>query len=135
MSDKVNTEVIQKYMNSCLDRTPLEEITKGVQFHDEQEYTNFLLEHLLAQQLQTTMQLSKMNTLLMIATGNLDEDIPDGVAEISATDTPKVKVDSRTTVCGKCGKGVVPDRLNYCPNCKQDLTRQLMAEGKLQKDQ
>jgi hypothetical protein len=76
--------------------------------------------------MQNNMLLDKMCNLLLLATGMTDHDIPD--------DTPITMQDieeavGKNTVCGQCGRGVVPNKMGYCPKCGMDLRQQLARES------
>lgn len=91
---------------------------------DTGQYSNDAIVALLVQQ---NMLLQRLGDLMWVATGLVDSDVPP--SEMSplenGQDTKKLK--NYSIVCGNCGKGVVPDEMGYCPRCKNDLSKQILA--------
>lgn len=79
---------------------------------------------------QINLQLSKMNQLLEIATGvDVDEQNIGEDAQYNGISTDNSSLDTSASVmCGACGKGVLPNRMGYCPKCGNDLRKQYSRE-------
>lgn len=80
----------------------------------------------LALLIQNNLLLDKLCTLMFVATGLDEHDIPD---DIGNTDLPNDIDNVHGVICGQCGKGVAPNRMGYCPKCGHDLRQQVAMEA------
>jgi hypothetical protein len=104
---------------------------------NEEEKQNIMIALLV----QINLQLSRLSNLLMIATGvnNIEDEHGNNekMSDIAENDVGNTAENinksveealEKNVVCGMCGQGVLPDKLGYCPNCKNDLKQQIALE-------
>jgi hypothetical protein len=116
----------------------IKEIMDSIEWPKELEAIPIGMKCLIAMQVQMNLQQARMFDLLRIATGMVEDNDPDdSVANSDRVQTESANTDvdkmiseglAKGTVCGTCGKGVVPNQMGYCPLCKNDLKKQLAME-------
>lgn len=102
----------------------LSKVMEAINIKDAKEFTD--TELLIGLLSQANLLLDKMCNLMFIATGLNVDDIPEDLA--FTQDSLKSKIGLQV-ICGQCGKGVVPDRMGYCPLCKNDLSKQVASDN------
>lgn len=102
----------------------IKEIIDSIEWPEDLKNMDIIEKYKMALIIQQNLQLSRTFELLAIAVG-LDAD------ENSEEDIEEAK--TKSLVCPTCSKGVVPDRMGYCPNCCTDLRMQFAAMALSQK--
>jgi hypothetical protein len=134
MSLKEEEMVEKDYLEKCIEaikeQIPIEmsidECTN--RFSIEQGRINFTHittgeKYIISLLTQNNLLLDKLCTIMLVATGLDKSDI----GEITKDDVEDMV--GKSTMCGQCGKVVIPNDMGYCPNCKNDLKRQIAQEA------
>jgi NADH pyrophosphatase NudC (nudix superfamily) len=111
--------------------TYLKDIMESLEWPEELLYLPLAERYKIALVVQQNLQMARMFDLLMIATGvDLEESgaCPAPETNLAAIADELSEQKQSSMMCGACGKGVLPNRMGYCPKCGNDLRKQYSQE-------
>ena len=118
-----------------IDKEYLQKVKNAVDFtyictHTEEDRARMVIALLV----QQNLLLTRVFDMLRIAVGLTEEESPQSSGDLDNPTGEKDAVQTqeamkKSTVCGRCGKGVVPDSMGYCPRCRNDLRTQIQMES------